>query len=308
MRRFYIGNYKERYILMTGSDSGFGNVAARRLDKLGCYVFAGCFTEAGGSELKSQCTDKLQVISLDVSSPESVRKAFDIVKSKLPYGKGLWGILNNAGVMGNSGPPEWLTIDDYKAVNSVNLYGMIDVTMTFLPLVKLARGRVVNTSSLAGRFASPFAIPYSVSKFGVEAFTDGLRRALHPFGIKASLIEPGAHRTNMTTTEHISSVIERTWSQASQDAKEEYGEVYYQYFKDVMTKYFANSVSPNVDHVVDAYVHALLGSCPRARYVVGYDAKFFFLPLQWMPEWLGDWLLHRLDSKPLPAALLKKQL
>ena len=86
--------------------------------------------------------------------------------------------MNNAGISGSIGPPEFLTIDDYKATNSVNLYGLIDVTMTFLPLVKMARGRVVNTSSIAGRLSMPFVTPYCVSKYGVEAFTDGLRSAV----------------------------------------------------------------------------------------------------------------------------------
>ena len=73
------------------------------------------------------------------------------------------------------GPPEWHTVDDYKSVAAVNLYGLIDVTMTFLPLVKMARGWIVNTSSDCGRFSMPFTVPYSVTKYGVEACTDGLR-------------------------------------------------------------------------------------------------------------------------------------
>ena len=84
-------------------------------------------------------------------------------------------MVNNAGIMGTNGPPEWHTIDDYKSVAAVNLYGLIDVTMTFLPLVKMARGRVVNTACVAGRVAATNRIPYSVSKYGVEAFTDELR-------------------------------------------------------------------------------------------------------------------------------------
>ncbi len=62
-----------------------------------------------------------------------------------------------------------------------------------------------------------------------------------------------------------------------------------------------------VPEVVDAYVHALLGRYPRARYVVGKDAKYLWLVLQWVPEWLSDWLLFKFDpNQPLPAALLKK--
>jgi hypothetical protein len=60
--------------------------------------------------------------------------------------------------------------------------------------------------------------------------------------------------------------------------------------------------------VVDAYVHALLGSFPRARYVVGMDAKFIFSPLIALPEWLSDWLLFKSQpNQPLPAALLRRK-
>lgn len=84
----YIGDYEMRYILVTGCDTGFGNELAKRLDRLGCHVFAGCLTEKGETELKKMTSDKLLPISLDVAKPESVRKAFDVVKSKLPQGKG----------------------------------------------------------------------------------------------------------------------------------------------------------------------------------------------------------------------------
>jgi len=60
-------------------------------------------------------------------------------------------------------------------VLDVNLLGLIDVTMTFLPLVKRSRGRIVNTASMAGRVAMSGNAAYSVSKYGVEAFTDSLR-------------------------------------------------------------------------------------------------------------------------------------
>lgn len=74
-----------------------------------------------------------------------------------------------------TGPADWMEIQDYVDVMSVNLLGLIDVTMTFLPLVKKERGRIVNTSSGAGRFAAMFNVAYTVSKFGVEAFSDVIR-------------------------------------------------------------------------------------------------------------------------------------
>ena len=88
---------------------------------------------------------------------------------------GLWGLMNNAGAIASVGLPEWLTLDDYRRQCDVNLFGTIDVTLTFLPLVRKSRGRVVNTSSVSGRLALPAFAAYSISKYGVEAFSDTLR-------------------------------------------------------------------------------------------------------------------------------------
>lgn len=87
---------------------------------------------------------------------------------------GLWAVVNNAGISVPSAPNDWLTIEDYKLMLSVNLCGVIDVTLSVLPLIKMSRGRVVNVASVFGRI-SPFGGPYCVSKYGVEAFNDSLR-------------------------------------------------------------------------------------------------------------------------------------
>ncbi len=67
---------------------------------------------------------------------------------------------------------------DYEEVLAVNCLGLIDVTMAFLPLIKKARGRIVNMSSIGGRVSGPGLAPYHVSKYGVEAFSDSIRQAL----------------------------------------------------------------------------------------------------------------------------------
>lgn len=97
-----------------------------------------------------------------------------------PVVLGLSGLLNNAGIIGGYGPAEWLLRQDYEEVLSVNLHGLIDVTITFLPLLKKAKGRLVNTSSVGGRISLPLFAPYCVSKYGVEAFSDSIRQA-HTF-------------------------------------------------------------------------------------------------------------------------------
>jgi len=84
-----VGNYSDRYILVTGCDSGFGHELAKRLDSLGCHVFAGCLTEKGETELRKKCSARLHAISLDVAKHDSVRKAFELVTTALPDGHGI---------------------------------------------------------------------------------------------------------------------------------------------------------------------------------------------------------------------------
>lgn len=87
---------------------------------------------------------------------------------------GLWAVVNNAGVAGVVSHFEWLTKTDYDQVLGVNLYGVILVTTAFLPLVRRTPGRIVNMASVMGRFTVATA-PYTVSKFGVEGFSDAIR-------------------------------------------------------------------------------------------------------------------------------------
>ena len=89
---------------------------------------------------------------------------------------GLWGLVNNASTYGRAiGPLEWLTPNDFQRVLDTGALGSLRVTLAFLPLLKRAKGRVVSLSSVAGRLASPVALPYSMSMAALENFSDGLR-------------------------------------------------------------------------------------------------------------------------------------
>ena len=94
--------------------------------------------------------------------------------SLFPLFPGLWGLVNNAGISIPSGPNEWLNKEDFAKILNVNLLGVIEVTLSMLPLVRKARGRVVNVSSILGRVSFSGG-GYCISKYGVEAFSDSLR-------------------------------------------------------------------------------------------------------------------------------------
>ncbi len=87
-RKPSLSHLDSRYILVTGCDSGFGHAAAKKLDSLGCHVIAACLTEEGETELRKECSEKLQTVRMDVSNHDSILNAFDIIKSVLPTGKG----------------------------------------------------------------------------------------------------------------------------------------------------------------------------------------------------------------------------
>ncbi len=88
---------------------------------------------------------------------------------------GLWAIVNNAGISGTFAPTEWLNKEDFLSAYNVNVLGMTQVNQVFLELVKLERGRIINMSSVLGRFPGMCLVPYSMSKHAVEGYTGCLR-------------------------------------------------------------------------------------------------------------------------------------
>ncbi|XP_060616927.2 retinol dehydrogenase 7-like [Anolis sagrei] len=291
-----VGNLREKYVFITGCDTGFGNKLARQLDIQGLRVLAACLTKEGAEELERLTSNRLKVTILDVTSTESVKAATEWVKG-IVGSKGLWGLVNNAGIGGSSGPNEWLTKDDFAKVINVNLLGLIDVTLHLLPLVRAARGRIVNVASSFGRVTC-IGGGYSPSKYGVEAFSDSLRRELLPFGVRVSIIEPGGFATSIGLT--IRESIKGMWDQVSSDIKETYGQQYFEsYYKTLQD--LVKDANPNLCMVTDCMEHALTSQYPRTRYSAGWDAKLFYIPLSYMPTFLADCVLARFGPKPAQA-------
>ncbi|EDO48707.1 predicted protein, partial [Nematostella vectensis] len=217
-----VGDYCERYVLITGCDSGFGKMAAEQLDNMGFHVFASCLTDKGQAFLKAHCSERLVTLPLDVTDSTQIEEAYNIVKCLLPL-KGLWALLNNAAVT-TTGPIEWVPMETCRWVLDVNLYGMMDVTKTFLPLVKTSGGRIVNMSSAGGYISVPSIGVYCISKFAVEAFSSALRLELEPWGVKVIVVEPGGYRTEMTHKHNLIQALEQNWKSAPGRVRADYGE------------------------------------------------------------------------------------
>ncbi|XP_051564922.1 retinol dehydrogenase 7-like isoform X2 [Myxocyprinus asiaticus] len=296
-----VPNKIEKFVYITGCDTGFGNLLARHLDVKGFRVIAGCYTEKGEDELKKNCSDKLTTLHLDVTDNDSINKASDTIKTLVGQ-RGLWAVVNNAGVSIPSAPNDWLVIEDFKRMIDVNLIGVIAVTLSVLPLIKKAKGRVVNVASIFGRI-STLGGAYCITKYGVEAFNDSLRRNMAPFGVKVLCIEPGFFKTSVTDSVIIQSNIEELWMKVPQDVKDEYGSDYIDRIKQMMAEKFEKMLDADLMKVVNCMEHAVAAVHPRTRYSPGWDAKFFWLPLSYMPTFISDAFILKNAVKPKVSVL-----
>uniref|UniRef100_G1PH90 Short chain dehydrogenase/reductase family 9C member 7 n=1 Tax=Myotis lucifugus TaxID=59463 RepID=G1PH90_MYOLU len=289
-----VRNLSDKYVFITGCDSGFGYQLAKQLVDRGMRVLAACLTEEGARKLQQDTSYRLQTILLDVTKSESVQAAAHWVRDQVGE-QGLWGV-NNAGVGVPSGPNEWLTKEDFVKVINVNLVGLIDVTLHMLPMVKKARGRVVNMSSSGGRVAV-IGGGYCVSKFGVEAFSDSIRRELHYFGVKVSIIEPGNYRTSILGQQSMESRLRKMWNRMPQETRDSYGEEYFQIYSDKLTN-MMKLAEPRIRDVINSLEHAIVSRSPRIRYNPGLDAKLLYLPLAKLPTPVTDFILSRYLPRP----------
>ncbi|XP_073241465.1 retinol dehydrogenase 7-like [Porites lutea] len=286
-----VNDFGNKFVVITGCDTGFGHETAIRLDKMGVHVLATCLTKEGEQNLKSETSDRLKTFQMDVTNSQQIKDIYEKVKEILPLGQGLWGLVNNAGVYFTA-PIEWTPLTKSKRAADVNLWGLMDVTKTFLPLVKKASGRVVNLSSALGRTTLPQSASYSITKYGVEAFSDALRREMRPWGVQVSSIEPGLFKTPLSDAERNIHSLQELWDALSPDLKQEYGEKRLENIKNGMRIVLGSQACADTYKVVDAIVDALKSQRPQARYVLGFDAKLYNL-ISLLPTSIGDRLLPK---------------
>src|SRR5690349_17497656 len=180
-------------VVITGASTGIGAACALACAKQGMTVFAGVRTLQAGDALKANAGAGVIPIQLDVTDGASIATVAEAVGHHVGE-SGLYGLVNNAGIAIGS-PLELIPLDQLRRQLEVNVIGQIAVTQALLPLLRQARGRIVNMGSIAGRSTIPMMGPYSASKHALEALTDALRLELYPWGIEVSIIEPGAIAT-----------------------------------------------------------------------------------------------------------------
>jgi len=271
-------------VVITGASKGIGRAAALHMDQLGWRVFAGVRKDADAESLKREASERLTPIMVDVTREETIISAAEQV-TEIVGDAGLHGLVNNAGIAVPA-PLEFIPIDELRWQLEVNLIGQVAVTQKLIPLLRQARGRIINMSSIAGRVVLPINSPYHISKYALEAMNDALRLELVPWDIEVVAIEPGAIKTPIWETTF--STVERI-SQMMPDAVQKlYGERIEKLRKAAEDS--AAKAIP-VERVAEVIETALTTRRPRPRYAVGPDAKFvinFIVPL---PARLKDRLI-----------------
>uniref|UniRef100_A0A3B4Y756 3-hydroxybutyrate dehydrogenase, type 1 n=1 Tax=Seriola lalandi dorsalis TaxID=1841481 RepID=A0A3B4Y756_SERLL len=221
----------------------------------------------GAKELEEFHSDRMKVIQLDVCSEEQVKQAVEYIKDNMEDSeRGLWAVVNNAGVS-TFGEVEFTSMDTYKEVSEVNLWGTIRVTKAVLPLIRRAKGRVVNLASMYARMGNVMRSPYCISKYGVEAFSDCLRYEMRGWGVKVSIIEPGNFivATGILTRDIVASTANKLWNEAPSNVKEDYGKAHFEHHMGLMRSY-CNSGHKDVAPVMDDIADAIMSKRPYSRY------------------------------------------
>jgi NAD(P)-dependent dehydrogenase (short-subunit alcohol dehydrogenase family) len=188
-----------RTAVVTGVSTGIGQAICARLINDGWRVFGSVRKEADADAARGALGDAFTPLVFDVTDGPAVAAAGEQVSDALA-GRTLDGLVNNAGIA-VAGPARYVPIDDLKTQFDVNVYGVVRTSQTFLPLLGADHdrtgkpGKIINISSVSGKFSAPFMSPYSMSKYAVEALSDAMRAELLIHGIEVVIVEPGPVKT-----------------------------------------------------------------------------------------------------------------
>lgn len=244
----------EKVILITGASSGIGFDAAQTLAQQGHCVFAAARRTELMEPLKAY---GVHVIKMDVTDERSMKDGVETLIQAMGH---IDVLINNAGY-GYFGAIENVPMEDARRQLEVNVFGLARLTQLVLPYMRQQKsGRIINTSSIAGKMVFYMGGWYNITKYSVEAFSDALRMEMKPYGIYVVMIEPGAIKTDwgIIAARHLKESSEGTAYEASGN----------QWAHNMDWFYKTNLLSsPSV--ITKAIVRAVNSRHPKARYCRG---------------------------------------
>lgn len=276
-----------RAIVITGCSSGFGRITALHLARHGWFVFATVRKEEDQRDLLTEaarlgCKEHLAIILCDITQPEQVAALSEQVAAETNR---LDALLNNAGTA-YAAPLELLALDDLRAQLEINVVAQVGVTQALLPLLKAAKGTIINVSSVSGRIATPVVGAYAASKFALEAISDSWRVELARFRVRVVIIEPNSSSTN----------IWHTSSKQASDRLEAYRNGPYRRLLNVTEKMAARIPSTGFPPQLfaDTVQQILNTRRPHTRYVVPRKSAWLVRLRCFLPDRLWDRQIRRM--------------
>lgn len=273
-------------VLVTGASTGIGRATALELSREGFQVFAGVRRPEDGKSVQDEARGELEPVIIDVTDADGIADAAAEIERE-SRGAGLAALVNNAGVA-YGGPLEFVPLEDLRHQLEVNLIGHLAVTRAMLPALRKRRGRIVNVSSIGGLVATPFFGPYCISKFGLEVISDCLRGELRPWGIKTIAIEPGSIDTGIW--EDGMRRAEEIRARMDPEGERLYGAALDRVEK-IAQETGARGIPP--EEVARTIHRAIEARRPRARYLVGRDARVMSLASRLLPPRVHDAVVAR---------------
>jgi NAD(P)-dependent dehydrogenase (short-subunit alcohol dehydrogenase family) len=243
---------------VTGATSGIGRNIAETLAADGYFVYAGARKQADMDALNE--IPNMQAVRLDVTKQDEIDAAVETVRAG---GKGLYGLVNNAGIA-LIGPINEIDEDELDWIMDVNVMGVYRVTKAFAPLIIESKGRISNISSISGILSSMFWAPYGMSKHAIEAYTDSLADEMALFDVHVSAINPGNYKSRIGTREAVT-LAKKPYAQPGSPYAEALAS-HIEYLSD-------RSMYKEPDEVTAAVVHALFDPAPKPNYMVVPDQE-----------------------------------
>jgi NAD(P)-dependent dehydrogenase (short-subunit alcohol dehydrogenase family) len=248
-------------VLVTGAARGIGRATALRLAAAGWDVTAGVRRAQDGDELAQAAPGRISSVVLDLTDEEQVAGLDAALPARLD------AVVNNAGIA-VAGPLEAVPPAELRRQLEVNVVGQAAVTQAVLPRLRESRGRIVFVSSVSGRVATPMFAPYNASKFALEGMADALRMELAPWGIRVVLIEPAQTDTDLWRN------AEQAYEETVAGLAPRHRELYAKHLEGMRKAIpMSQRMAAPVEGVAATIEKALTANRPRARYVVGANAR-----------------------------------
>lgn len=244
----------QKAVLVTGASSGLGRVMAEAMAAKGHFVYAGARKDTDLAELDA--IENIQAVRLDVNRQDHVDAA---VKTIREAGRGLYGLVNNAGVVVVGSLIE-INEEDFDFQMQPNVYGVYRVTKAFAPLIIESKGRISIIGSISGTISDALWGPYSMTKFAMEAYADALADEMKHFEVRVSLVEPGPYRSEIGK-----SALDRMEQQGQSPADTRFGA---QMTESISWLSHFEKDAGDPAEVADAVMKALFDERPKPRYMV----------------------------------------